>query len=267
MWGRIDLRAIERTTLLFREKTRVILLLIVFAVLGTHTAAFAGDDQDDSLPAAALPLIKQLPPQEQYYQNIARSGFYSYKDAQQPLRVYLKPGSVKVSPELQSALHSAFDEWTKVSNGRLKFQFVNFDSDPDITVVWSNNPADVKEGKQGYTSFSKTKDNIARSKIILLTNRQNGESLNRRFAKALALHEIGHAIGINGHSYNSDDIMFGGRLQDTSHDWREYTITKNSLLLQNPTAIRRCPFKKNSCRKTIRITQQHSAQLHTPIGA
>ena len=190
---------------------------MVFAVLGSHTAAIAGDDQDETLPAAALPLIRQLPPEEQYYQNIARSGFYSYKDAQQPLRVYLKPSSVKVSPELQSALHSAFDEWTKVSNGRLKFQFVNFDSDPDITVVWSNNPADVKEGKQGYTSFSKTKDNIARSKIILLTNRQNGESLNPRFAKALALHEIGHAIGINGHSYNSDDIMFGGRLQDTSH--------------------------------------------------
>lgn len=200
-----------------RKDLKVFLPLLALTAFLSQPSAIAADDQDENLPSAAMPLIKQLPEAEQYWQNIARSGFYSFKDAQQPLSVYLKPSSAKVSPELQASLQSAFDEWTRVTKDRLKFHFVKVDNDPDITVVWTTNPADVKEGKQGYTNFSRTKDNVAKAKITLLTNRQNGDPLKPSFAKALAMHEIGHAIGLNGHSYSGGDIMFGGHLQDTSH--------------------------------------------------
>lgn len=211
----VQISKIQRTRKLFC-KSRIILCLSALAAFGSPAIAVS-NDQDDTLPAAAMPLIKQLPEEDQYFQNIARSGFYSFKNAPQPLRVYLKPSSAKVSPELQAALQSAFDVWTKASKERLKFQFVKVDNDPDITVVWTNNPGDIKEGKQGYTDFVKTKDDISKSKITLLTNRRNGMPLTAPFAKALVMHEIGHAIGLNGHSYSSGDIMFGGRLEDTSH--------------------------------------------------
>jgi predicted Zn-dependent protease len=43
---------------------------------------------------------------------------------------------------------------------------------------------------------------------ILTINRLNGEVLSDPAMKAVCLHELGHALGISGHSPYSNDIMY-----------------------------------------------------------
>lgn len=217
-------------------------LFLPILVVSALTLPVGGAESEKSKlsPEEAEQLAK-FPPEDQYFLNIAREGFYSFRDATMPLRVFVRPVKIIVSSDQTKGMQSAFDEWSKATDGRLKFQFVTSDSDPDITVIWTENPNDLKEGKQGYTDFKAPKDNVAPATITLLTRWQNvNRPIDAAFMKVLTMHEIGHAIGLNGHSIEHSDIMFGGRLDNTSRiserdlkfQQKIYSTNRQDLLLE-----------------------------------
>ena len=74
----------------------------------------------------------------------------------------------------------------------------------DILVSWVSQ---LDSGRSGRTAL--TWDQYGRlhqASVVLATHAPNGRALDGRYMSALALHELGHAIGL-GHSPVRDDVM------------------------------------------------------------
>lgn len=117
--------------------------------------------------------------------------------------------SVWVQPcRYKSTVYNAFKEWIVASGGCVKFVEANSEKTANIRVYF------VPElGKNAglTTTKSETSGKNLMSAIVQLryTNFYNEDKLvtNDMMFK-VALHEIGHALGILGHSSNKNDIMY-----------------------------------------------------------
>jgi tetratricopeptide (TPR) repeat protein len=137
-----------------------------------------------------------------------------------PLKVFIDNPTSMVG--FQSSFRrdclAAFDEWARASDYRLHFVTVAARELADITIDWTNDGGNVvKKGvgvEQGVTRHSIGQDDegnpwIMKEDIrILVKHRNGGEPLTDSEMRAVCMHEIGHALGLYGHSTNTEDIMF-----------------------------------------------------------
>lgn len=115
-------------------------------------------------------------------------------------------------------LTAAFDEWAKAAANYLSLRMVSKAQDADIVCSWVNNPKDLKfkgaEQGETYRSYIDDKDGkhlLTHAAITLcIVDPMSGGVLSDKLVKTMCLHEIGHALGLKGHSPNHDDIMFYG---------------------------------------------------------
>jgi tetratricopeptide (TPR) repeat protein len=130
-----------------------------------------------------------------------------------PITVYIKPGTdvPGYRSEYLDLLHQAFDDWEQASDGKINFEFVN-DPNAQITCSWTNttkNAISSAEGGQTMVVPDPAKQgNILNAAVSLLTVPPTGNELSSGYAKRVDLHEVGHALGILGHSTNPADVMF-----------------------------------------------------------
>jgi predicted Zn-dependent protease len=137
-----------------------------------------------------------------------------------PIKVYIETATVPNGQTLEAEAKEAFETWTKVSGNKIRFQFVQSKS-ADIVVSWVssnagfNNPKEAGNASVDYrTSGSgkrtlKNPGDIAHASIKLMTKDINHNDWLSGQLRQLALHEIGHSLGIFGHSNNPSDIMYG----------------------------------------------------------
>lgn len=108
-------------------------------------------------------------------------------------------------------IEKAFLQWT-VSTDFLKFEFVE-KGKADIIVKFNPLPEDVCEDGickyvVAYTE-PKISGKILKSMTITMYDKDaNGNYFSDKELYNTVLHEIGHALGIMGHSYSSDDLMY-----------------------------------------------------------
>ena len=75
----------------------------------------------------------------------------------------------------------------------------------DVVVTWVTS---LDSNRTGRTDLSwDRRGNIHRAIVVLATHTPEGQLLDERRMSALALHEIGHAMGL-GHSASRDDAMY-----------------------------------------------------------
>lgn len=123
-----------------------------------------------------------------------------------PLRVHLLPATVTgYDPELRAASRAAFVRWERVGAIPVRFDFVNDSASADVMVRWIERfplrragQADIRWNGAGW---------IVSGTLTLATHTSDGFLLDRDAVYTVALHEIGHLLGL-GHSDSPQDVMF-----------------------------------------------------------
>ncbi|MDX2085569.1 MAG: matrixin family metalloprotease [Candidatus Melainabacteria bacterium] len=130
-----------------------------------------------------------------------------------PLAVFVAPfrwyekSKQQQSYQYNKLITDALDTWTQLSGGLVSFRQVPSVHDSQIDIKWRR----VDRKSLGHCEYSYTKEGVIYSAEI-----QIGISdgiLHARYndideVKHTILHEIGHALGIVGHSNGPEDIMY-----------------------------------------------------------
>lgn len=136
-----------------------------------------------------------------------------------PLKVKLEV-PISTPDYYRAEIEKAFTQWT-LSTDFLKFDFVE-QGDADIIVKFNPLPEDVcKDGICKYVvayTNPKIKGKVLKSMTITMYDKDaNGNYFSDKELYNTILHEIGHALGIMGHSYSSDDLMYMSTQADSMY--------------------------------------------------
>lgn len=122
----------------------------------------------------------------------------------QPLRVWIDSASILSGTQASfpEAVRTAFNTWG-TAGIPLRFAFVPSSRDADIRVRWT----DHLDHKTGSTTWRTDRNGwLTAGDITLATHVSDGFPLDSRGMRAIALHEVGHALGLS-HSQDPKDIM------------------------------------------------------------
>ena len=148
-----------------------------------------------------------------------------------PLKIHLpKPpeGFVSDPQAVWDSVRDGVTDWADVAApGIPRFSFVDSPGDADIPIVWERKSSG---GDKWYIAFASYDiDPFARrfgiSHILVTARREDGSEPSLGILYETVLHEMGHALGLGGHSPDPEDAMYsrivGGRDEGLSARDRE----------------------------------------------
>jgi hypothetical protein len=140
---------------------------------------------------------------------------------QQPLRVWIDSSSTigGAQSSFPSAVRAAFTEWASTGIP-LRFAYVTSPRDAEVRVRWT----DHLDRKTGSTTWRTDRNGwLLSGDITLATHISDGHALDGRGMRAIALHEVGHALGLS-HSFDAHDVMASLVRVDALSAMDEHTI-------------------------------------------
>ena len=149
-----------------------------------------------------------------------------------PIRVWLAPTfAANFKPAFLDAVRSAFAQWTS-AGVPVRFDFDGDSTNAEVTVKWR---IQFEIERTGQTDVTWDENGHIQSAVITLaTFDPKGRAMEPDDIRVVALHEVGHLLGLD-HSKDSTDIMFPtARVRDLSdRDTRTvlllYQLTPGSL--------------------------------------
>lgn len=122
-----------------------------------------------------------------------------------PITVWVQPTTVLKDfwPRFIDRTHDAFYTWA-ASGVPMRFLFVDDSAQAEVHVVWVDRFDDSAAGKTYWSRD--TNWWIVGADIEIALHRPTGEAYDDQMIRTIALHEVGHLIGLD-HSPNPDDIM------------------------------------------------------------
>ena len=153
-----------------------------------------------------------------YFADVtAQSGVFKWPANKMPIRVQIKELSAAEASAVPgyrsnfpAIIKRCFEDWGRVSNNLVKFAFVDSGS-ADIECFWTANANQfANSAEAGETKLSMSKSGkIVHGNIEILTVPMDATlPLTDNRLRKICLHEVGHALGLTGHTRNPDDIMF-----------------------------------------------------------
>lgn len=152
---------------------------------------------------------------ENYIEKAPTDGQILRWDASKfPLQVYFKNNSINAPQYFVPTIQRAFLQWQGASSNLVSFNFT--DDEKKANIVVSINPStNMKQCDQSdckYTVAYTTPDiegNFLKKMDIFFYDSNNlGQPFSQKEIFNTAIHEIGHSLGIMGHSENPDNIMY-----------------------------------------------------------
>jgi predicted Zn-dependent protease len=165
---------------------------------------------------------------DDYLPEATRPGIVRW--SKMPIKVYFHDsrGVPGYKQAWGAILKQSFRDWETASNGTVKFEFVDELTDPfsGIECVWvaasGKDQGLVNEAEAGEAKMYTLNGDLHSGTIKILTKSFSSVlPLTDNRIRYISLHEIGHALGLSGHTDNPEDIMF---LSTSFKDeWRELT--------------------------------------------
>jgi predicted Zn-dependent protease len=125
-----------------------------------------------------------------------------------PLRVYISNGTKagNWSSATKQLVYKAMRTWSTATANKIKFVETPSREGADIVVVWERQ---LEHSRLGVSPFRAMGNSILYSDVHVATHHPTtGEPLNNTMLLQTITHELGHALGIQGHSPNPKDLMY-----------------------------------------------------------
>jgi len=164
-----------------------------------------------------------------------------------PIKVYIEDGSgVKgYDANFATTMIESFKEWSVMTNNRLTFEPAKNAEEAQIVCTWIDDQKKFPNGyKYGECGFSQPRffgdGSIVSSHVWILTmNKTQKRPYTNRAIHGVCLHEIGHTLGLIGHSDKAGDIMyFMGDTEPASEphlSWRDINTINRLYSTAQPT--------------------------------
>ena len=120
-----------------------------------------------------------------------------------PVKVWIQIGPYA------PAAKRAFLQWQTKSQNAVSFSFVSNPNDANIIVSFKSNITQASHGDAlGITFISHANNYIRKAQIDIKSVTSTGVKQTPNQIYTVVLHEVGHALGIRGHSKNPYDVMY-----------------------------------------------------------
>jgi tetratricopeptide (TPR) repeat protein len=149
---------------------------------------------------------------DDYFGDATVRGIMKWNKDKMPLAVYLESTSCArgFDPSFVEEAKRCFSCWQDASGGKVQFKFIEKPDSADIDFRWTDNAKDVSQPAEGgETRIQPSLHGIESAKIKVLTVSPVKElRVDDALIRFTCMHEIGHALGIAGHSHSRGDVMF-----------------------------------------------------------
>ena len=146
-----------------------------------------------------------------YFTYASHVGASRWPSNKKSIKVYIATGTSTTGfkPEYAGFLTDSFKQW-ETACPTVKFDFVKSPSDCDIECAWTDDATKISSSLEGgETSLQNGGTNINHASITILTKGPSADSpLSPNQLRVVCLHQIGHALGLAGHSPKPQDVMY-----------------------------------------------------------
>ena len=192
---------------------KIILILLLSIFLPTNTLAQELTEEERILKQSILYEVGQ-----NYLENAYTLGnkIARWNKSKFPIKVYIEPNDTV--PSYYSAIFiKAVAIWQKEASGILDFAITSSKNEANIYIKVTkekaliSNKDNIEANKTHTLAYTKlkTKNKVVEKAIIYFHERTpDGNFYNQTELLNLAVHELGHAIGISGHSEDKTSVMY-----------------------------------------------------------
>jgi predicted Zn-dependent protease len=154
---------------------------------------------------------------DDYVDEAVRVGVMTWPQVRMPIKVYIANAErvAGYRSRWREILVRSLDDWSAASGGLVRFQQVQRREDANIDCYFVSDDARLpsnsmdSDAEAGEAKMFMDKDGLSSGTIKILTKSISTVlPLTDNRIRVICLHEIGHALGLAGHTKNPQDIMF-----------------------------------------------------------